>query len=60
MAKNDQPLIQIFEDFFSALTKDLHKRGSFWTPTLVSQNADARTVVLRSFERTRYETQPRF
>lgn len=45
-----EPLYLIFDDWIREVKKDLHKRGSFWTPTLISQAADARTVVLRSLE----------
>ena len=41
-------LAQLFDDWFGEVKKDLHKRGAFWVPTLVTEPIDARTVVLRS------------
>jgi len=40
-------LQQIFDDWLLEVKKDLHKRGQFWTPTLVTRPAESRTVVLR-------------
>ena len=40
-------LRQLFIDWQLEVKKDLLKRGSFWTPTFVSQPMMARTVVLR-------------
>ncbi|MCH2159223.1 MAG: hypothetical protein MK096_10650 [Oleiphilaceae bacterium] len=44
-------LRQLFIDWQREVKKDLLKRGSFWTPTLVSQPMMVRTVVLRDLLR---------
>jgi pyridoxine/pyridoxamine 5'-phosphate oxidase len=43
-------LQQIFDDWLREVEKDLHKRGQFWTPTLVTHPAESRTVVLRGLD----------
>ncbi len=40
-------LQQIFDDWLREVENDLHERGPFWTPTLVTHPAESRTVVLR-------------
>lgn len=44
---SNNALIKVFKDWMLEVKKDLRKRGSFWTPTLISQPVAARTVVLR-------------
>lgn len=40
----------IFQDWLLEVKKDIKRKGSFWHPTLVSGEQNARTVILRSVE----------
>ena len=40
----------IFDEWFMQVKKDLHKRGAFLSPTLITNPLDARTVILRQLE----------
>lgn len=51
---------QIFKDWILEAKKDLKKRGSYWNPTLVSGDCQARTVVLRGIENDEERGCPRF
>ena len=52
----------IFDDWLLEVSKDLKRRGSFWTPTLTTSSLRSRTVVLRAleFQDNQTRTRPRF
>lgn len=48
---NDEMTVdEIFNDFRDELKKDLKRRGSFWSPLLITNKTEGRTVVLRSLQ----------
>jgi pyridoxamine 5'-phosphate oxidase len=57
---NIQEIESLFRDWLGEVSKDLKKRGAFWTPTLVSGHQEARTVVLRSLEKSENSPCPQF
>lgn len=58
MHNRSKNLELIFKDWFVELRKDLKRKGAYWTPALVSDDQEMRTVVLRSLQMV--ESLPQF